>query len=63
MSKKKKEFTSVEEMREFFRREGAKGAKKRSENMSADERSARAKKAVEARWAKKKTTGGVKKKR
>ncbi len=41
-----------EEIREFFRRKGASGGRKRARNLSAEERSEIARKASQARWAK-----------
>ena len=37
---------------EFLKKAGRKGGQKRAENLSKDERSASARKAAEARWAK-----------
>ena len=52
------------EMMEFFRETGSVGGKTAAANMSAEERKARAKKAVQAREAKRKAEkkGGGKKK-
>jgi hypothetical protein len=41
-----------EEIREYFAKFGKKGGDARAKNMTAEERSAAARKAVEARWAK-----------
>ena len=41
-----------EDVREFFRRKGASGGRKRAQNLSAEERRESARKAVQARWAK-----------
>ena len=38
---------------EFFRRKGRIGGQRRAANLSAEERSEQARKAVQARWAKK----------
>jgi hypothetical protein len=48
-------FGSMTEMEEFFGRTGAQGRKKAAANMSREERSESARKAVLVRWAKKKT--------
>jgi hypothetical protein len=37
---------------EFFRKKGRIGGRRRAANLSAEERSAQARKAVQARWAK-----------
>lgn len=42
------------EVREYLRKLGKKGGKRRLETMSKEERSERARAAVNARWAKKK---------
>lgn len=42
---------------DFFRKQGAKGGKKGSESLTPEERVARAKKAVAAREAKRKSAG------
>jgi hypothetical protein len=49
---KKREFTSMTEMLEFFRKTGAQGGKKRAAGMTQKERSESARKAVRARWKK-----------
>jgi hypothetical protein len=41
-----------EEIRKFFRKQGAVGGKTRAENLSAEERREAARKAVQARWQK-----------
>lgn len=41
-----------DEIREFFRKQGAAGGKARAERLSPEERRESARKAVEARWAK-----------
>jgi hypothetical protein len=41
-----------EEALEFFREKGRIGGKRRAANLSAEERSEQARKAVQARWAK-----------
>jgi hypothetical protein len=41
-----------EEIREYFRKQGAIGGKSRADNMTAEERSEASRKAVQARWAK-----------
>jgi hypothetical protein len=41
-----------EEIREFFRRQGARGGKTRARNLTAEQRSEGARRAVQARWAK-----------
>jgi hypothetical protein len=41
-----------ENIQEFFRKHGSAGGKKRAANLSAEERSAIARKAVQTRWAK-----------
>jgi len=51
---RKRTFGSMTEMQEFFRRTGAQGGRKRAANMTREERSESARKAVLARWAKKK---------
>jgi hypothetical protein len=38
---------------EFFRKKGRKGGRKRAANLTAEQRSEQARKAVQARWAKK----------
>jgi hypothetical protein len=40
---------------EFFKKQGSIGGKQRAENLTAAERSAQARKAVQARWGRKKT--------
>ena len=40
------------ELREYFAKEGKRGGATRAKNMTAEERSAAARRAVEARWAK-----------
>jgi hypothetical protein len=37
---------------EFFRKQGRIGGRRRAENLTAEERSVQARKAVQARWAK-----------
>jgi hypothetical protein len=44
------------EMQDFFRKTGAQGGRKRAANMTREERSESARRAVLARWAKKKKT-------
>lgn len=41
-----------DEIREYFRKQGATGGKTRAENLTAEQRSELARKAVNARWAK-----------
>jgi len=48
---RKRKFGSMTEMEEFFRRTGAQGGRKRAANMTREERSESARKAVLARWA------------
>jgi hypothetical protein len=43
-----------EHIREQFRKEGAKGGKKATKMFTAEQRKERARKAIAARWAKKK---------
>lgn len=43
-----------EQLKEYYKKIGAKGGKTGSSNMTPEARKERAKKAVEARWAKKK---------
>jgi hypothetical protein len=43
-----------DEVREFFRRQGRIGGKTRAQNLTAEERSEGARRAVEARWARRK---------
>jgi uncharacterized protein YdaU (DUF1376 family) len=45
---------------EFFQEQGRIGAKKRAANLTPEERSAQARKAVQARWAKEKTKNSKK---
>lgn len=45
---------------EFFQEQGRIGAKKRNANLTAEERSAQARKAVQARWAKEKSKNSKK---
>lgn len=54
-----------DEVREFFRRQGRIGGKIRAQNLTPEERSEGARRAVEARWAglKAKTVGRRKNKR
>jgi hypothetical protein len=54
-----------DEVREFFRRQGRIGGKTRAQNLTPEERSEGARRAVEARWARRKAeaTGERKKKR
>jgi hypothetical protein len=40
-----------EEIREYFRKQGSIGGKKRSDSLTAEQRSELARKAVQARWA------------
>jgi hypothetical protein len=49
-----------EDVREFFRQQGALGGKKRAENLSPGQRQEGARKAVQARWAKRKVSRTVK---
>ena len=60
---RKRKFGSMTEMEEFFRRTGAQGGRKRAANMTREERSESARKAVLARWAKNKKTAKAKMKR
>jgi hypothetical protein len=60
---KKRRFTSMTEMEEFFRKTGSQGGKKRSANMTQEQRSESARKAVKARWAKKKKSAKAKAKK
>jgi len=55
---KKTEFPK--EVLEFFRKTGKIGGKTRAANMSAEERSEQARKAVQARWAKAKLSATTK---
>lgn len=43
-----------DDVREFFRRQGRIGGKTRAQNLTPEERSEGARRAVEARWAKRK---------
>jgi hypothetical protein len=43
-----------DEVREFFRRQGRIGGRTRAQNLTPEERSEGARRAVEARWAKRK---------
>ena len=43
-----------DEVREFFRRQGRIGGKTRAQNLTPEERSEGARRAVQARWAKRK---------
>jgi len=43
-----------DEIREFFKKQGAVGGKTRAENLTAEQRSEAARKAVQSRWAKSK---------
>lgn len=45
-----------EEVKQFFRKQGKIGAKKRSANLSAERRSEIARRAAEARWTKAQTS-------
>jgi hypothetical protein len=47
------------EMQDFFRKTGAAGGRKRAANMTREERSESARKAVLARWAKKKKAAKI----
>jgi hypothetical protein len=47
---------------DYFRREGAKGGKARKKKLSAKELSEQGRKAVQARWAKKRATDAASKK-
>lgn len=49
-----------EEVREFFRKQGAVGGKARAENLTPGERSEAARKAVQSRWAKSKKVSKTK---
>jgi len=40
------------DVREYFKRQGATGGKKRARNLTAEERSESARKAAQTRWAK-----------
>jgi general stress protein YciG len=53
MAKKKREFGSMTEMFEFFKKTGAQGGKKRAANLTPEELAAIGKKGAEARWGKK----------
>ena len=53
MATKKREFASMTEMLDFFKKTGAQGGKKRAAGMSKAERSASAAKAAAVRWQKK----------
>ena len=44
-----------DEIREYFRRQGRVGGKTRARNLTPEERSEGARRAVQARWAKRKT--------
>jgi len=46
-------------VREYFAKEGRKGGKATAKNRTAEERSAAARKAVQARWAKAKNKKGA----
>jgi len=46
---------------DFFRKKGRKGGKQRAANLSAEERSEQARKAVQARWAKRAAQASKKK--
>ncbi|MCU1338909.1 MAG: hypothetical protein JWO19_4490 [Bryobacterales bacterium] len=52
MARKRREFASMTEMLEFFKKTGAQGGKARAAKMTAKQRSAAASKAVKARWKK-----------
>jgi len=45
-----------DDVREFFKRTGAKGGRQRARNLTPEERSEGARKAVQARWARAKIT-------
>jgi hypothetical protein len=61
MAKKKgRNFQSMTEMMEFFRKTGSQGGKKRAALMTPARRKAIAKKAAKARWDKKKKPAGKK---
>jgi hypothetical protein len=51
-----------EEIREYFRKQGSIGGKKRSESLTAEQRRELARKAVQARWAKARTKKSSEKK-
>jgi len=51
MPRKKREFQSMTEMLDFFKKTGAQGGKKRAAGMTEKERKASASKAASARWA------------
>lgn len=53
MVPKKPTFTSLTEMQEFFKAKGKAGGKIRAKKLTKAQRSASAKKAAQARWAKK----------
>ena len=55
MSRKGKQFSSMTEMMEFFRKTGAQGGKARAAKMTKKQRSESARKAVQARWKKART--------
>jgi len=50
-----------DEVREFFRRQGRIGGKRRAQNLTPEERSEGARRAVQARWAKRTIAEGKKK--
>jgi hypothetical protein len=53
MAKKKREFGSMTEILEFFKKTGAQGGKKRAANLTPEELAAIGKKGADARWGKK----------
>ena len=57
---RKRKFGSMTEMEEFFKKTGAAGGRKRASNMTREERSESARKAVLARWAKKAAAASAK---
>ena len=54
-------FKLPKEALEFFRKHGRVGGHRRAANLSAEERSEQARKAVQARWAKRAAQGNKKK--
>lgn len=52
MARKLREFASMTEMLEFFKKTGAEGGKARAAGMTKEQRSEAARKAVKSRWKK-----------
>ena len=62
VARKGTRFTSLTDWLDHLKEAGAKGGKKRAAGMTKEQRSESARKAVLARWAKKKKTSKVKRK-